>query len=139
MFIYKDVLKNNGLKNTKHRNAILDLLEKSNEPINAEEIFFQINNSTEKISLSTIYRELTMLINKGLVVKTSITGDNKAVFEFNRMEHKHHLVCTQCKTIFTVEGCPFAAYEEQLKEKMGFDISGHKLEIYGVCKACHKI
>ena len=79
-----------------------------------------------------------MLINKGIIVRINIIGDNKALFEYNRMEHKHHLVCTKCKAIITVDGCPLAKYEKLLRDEMGFNISGHKLEIYGVCKACNK-
>jgi Fur family ferric uptake transcriptional regulator len=75
-------------------------------------------------------------VSKGLVTKSNITGDNKALYEINNLDHTHHLICSGCKKMFSVDGCPLEEYEKQLMVKMDFDITGHKLEIFGVCKDC---
>ena len=86
--------------------------------------------------MSSVYRILESLVSKGLIIKSSITGDVKALFELNRSEHKHLFVCTGCKKMISVDGCPLEEYERQLRDKLGLDITGHKLEIYGYCKEC---
>ena len=133
---YKKILTCQGLKNTKHRNSILDILSKCDVPVTAEDIYLKLKNNSTSISLSTVYRTLETLCSKGLILKISISEDNKALFELNRMEHKHHIVCVGCKKMFSVDGCPLKEYEKVLQEKMGFDITGHKLEIYGYCPKC---
>lgn len=135
---YKEVLKHDGLKNTKHRNSILNIIEKSPQPVTADNIYLALMNAGESINLSSIYRILNTLAEKHLIIKSSITGENKAVFEINFYEHKHHFVCTKCKKISSVDGCPLEEYEKYLTNKMGINIQGHKLEIYGVCKNCQK-
>lgn len=133
---YGKILKREGLKNTKHRNAILEVIENSDQPITAEQIFLDLKGKKTSINLSSVYRILESLVSKGLVIKSNITGDNKASYELNRLEHKHHLICSGCKKMFSVDGCPLEEYEKQLKVKMDFDITGHKLEIFGFCKEC---
>lgn len=133
---YKDLLKREGLKNTKHRISILDEIETCEQPVSAEQIFLRLQDKHISINLSTVYRALETLVEKNIVIKSSITGDAKALFEPYQMEHKHHLVCVKCKKMFTVDGCPFEEYEKILHEKIGFDVKGHKLEIFGYCKDC---
>ena len=133
---YSNILKREGLKNTKHRNAILEVIENSIQPISAEQIFLELKEKKNAINISSVYRILESLVSKGLVIKTNITGDSRATYELNHSEHKHHLICSGCKKMFSIDGCPLEEYEKQLKDKMDFDITGHRLEIFGFCKEC---
>lgn len=133
---YKEILKKENLKNTKHRNSILEVIEDNNQPISAEAIFLKLKEISISISLSTVYRVLEVLLGKGLIIKTSVNDDNKALFEINNMEHKHHLLCVKCRKMLSVEGCPLEDYEKALEEKLGFIIKGHNLEMYGLCESC---
>ena len=68
------------------------------------------------------------------------TGDdNKTSYELNTSEHKHHLVCKQCKEVFPINDCPLCVYEQHIRDDMDFDVTEHRLEIYGYCKACKKM
>jgi Fur family ferric uptake transcriptional regulator len=133
---YGSLLKREGLKNTKHRNSIMEVIEKSTQPVSAEQIFLELKGKKTSINLSSVYRNLDSLVSKGLVVKSSISGDNKGLFELPPSEHKHHLICSCCKRMFYIDGCPLEQYEKQVRDKTGFDITGHKLEIYGLCGEC---
>jgi Fur family ferric uptake transcriptional regulator len=133
---YSELLKKEGLKNTKHRNSILEIIEKSDQPISAEQIYLTLKEKNTSINLSSVYRILDSLVAKEIVIKASILGEAKALFELNRLEHKHHLICSGCKKMFLVDGCPMDEYEKQLRNKLGFAVTGHKLEIYGICKEC---
>lgn len=136
---YKELLKREGLKNTKHRNSVLDILENSEQPVTAECIFLKLKEENVSINLSTVYRVLEKLYEKRLINKTNITDESKALYEINHMEHKHHLVCVGCKKMFSVDECPIEEYEKTLQKKLGFDITGHKLEIYGYCRDCKAV
>lgn len=135
---YSSILKRVGLKNTKHRNDILEIIDNSDQPINAEQIFFQLKNKKVDINLSSVYRILESLVSKNLLLKSNIPGASKALYELNRSEHIHYLICSSCKKMFSVAGCPIEEYEKQIASEKDFEITGHKLEIYGICKECRK-
>ena len=131
-----DSLSRSGLKRTRQRTAILNILRESEHPISAEELYFELKKGETAPNLSTIYRTLETMANKGLIVKVSLSGDSRTFFEYNRMIHKHYLVCLGCKKITAIEGCPLNAYEKSLEQKTQYTIAGHKLDIYGYCPDC---
>jgi Fur family ferric uptake transcriptional regulator len=136
---FKDVLTREGVKNTKHRNAILEILEVADTPLTAEDIFLNLKEKNVAISLSTVYRTLETLTLKGLVIKANIMDDGRARFELNLQEHKHHVVCVSCHKMVPIGDCPFEEFEKMLKEKIDFDVTGHRFEIYGFCKECKSV
>lgn len=135
---YEERLKKSGLKNTKSRRAILDILIRSNQPMAAEQIFFALKEKQIDINLSTVYRTLDSLENKDLVTKISIIDDDRMLFEYNQLGHRHYLVCLDCKKIITVHNCPLGSYEKTLENETHFNIVGHKLYLYGYCEECQK-
>jgi len=131
-------LKSSGLKTTKSRKAILDILIRSDQPIAAEQIFRTLKEEQININLSTVYRTLESLENKDLVTKISIMDDDRMLFEYNQLGHRHYLVCVTCKKIITVQNCPLGSYEKTLENETHFNIIGHKLYLYGYCESCQK-
>jgi len=125
-----------GIKNTKQRNLIFNILNQFEVPVTAEQIFLKLKEVDASINLSTVYRILDYFIYKGIALKSSVSDENKALFELNRLEHKHHIVCIECKKMFSIDECPFEDYEKKIQSKLGFDVKGHKLEIYGYCCEC---
>lgn len=136
---YKDFLVREGVKSTKHRTSIIKILKESETPLTADDIFLSLKGKNISISLSTVYRTLETLNSKDLVIKTNIFNDGMARFELNRKEHKHHVVCISCRKSVPIGDCPFEEFEKSLKEKMDFDVTGHKFEIYGFCKECKSV
>ena len=132
----KEFFSNHGIKNTKQRHIIFDILKEESLPLTAEQVFIKVKEFDPTISLSTIYRILDVFISKEMVLKSSVTEDNKTMFELNRREHKHYLVCIGCKKIMTLDNCPLEVYEKSLEQETGFQITAHRLEIYGYCPAC---
>jgi len=135
---YLEALKSSGLKNTKHRCSLLEILFNESQPLNAEEIFFRIKEKTAEINLSTVYRNLEVLVNKGLVTKLTFPGDSKSLYEYNKMGHRHYIVCISCKKIMTIEHCPLQEYELSLEKETGFQINAHKLVMFGYCPECNR-
>ncbi len=127
-----------GLKSTKSRRAILDILEQSAQPVSAEQVYLELKEKKISANLSTVYRTLDALTDKKLADKIQITGDNRTLFEYNRMVHKHYLICLNCKKITAIETCPLVDYVKALAEETDYSISGHKLDIYGYCPECRK-
>lgn len=133
---FSNNLKLNGLKSTKHRLAILDILEKNSQPVSAEQLYMEMQKRDIAINLSTVYRILDTLCAKNLVIRLNIEGDNRTLFDFNRMVHQHHLICLECKKILAINRCPLEGYEKALAKETNYAIAGHKLDIYGYCPEC---
>ena len=125
-----------GYRKTKQREAILKVLEKAEYPLTAEHIFMELKNQGINISLSTIYRNLEMLTKEGLTVKSYMMNEDKARYALP--DKKNYLVCEKCGKIVIIDNCPFDKFKEELIEVHGFDITGHSIEVYGICPECQK-
>lgn len=123
-----------GLKRTKYRTFIIAIFEKSEQPLSAEQVFLKMKAEGSSINISTVYRIISLLWSKNILVK-SVVSDT-AFFELNKNEHTHRFICSGCERMFKLEGCPFEAYQKRLEANMGFDVKGHKFEVYGLCKEC---
>ncbi|CAK7003061.1 hypothetical protein CIW83_13465 [Tissierella sp. P1] len=132
----KEIFSKHGIKNTKQRNVILDILKKTDSPITAEEIFIRSQDSNVNMNFSTVYRILNTFVLKDIAIKTSIGEDDKNLYELNMEEHSHYLICLSCKKMIKIGHCPLEEYESQIQRNTKFHIIGHKLEIHGYCPEC---
>lgn len=133
---YEERLKESGLKRTKQRTAILDIFSESDQPLPAEQIYLLLKENNISVNISTVYRTLEIMAEKGLITKISIVGDSRSLYEYNRMLHRHYLVCLGCKKIVAIHHCPLEAYEKSLAAETQYTIAGHRLDIYGYCPQC---
>lgn len=127
-------LKENGLKSTKQRAAMVSILLEAKGPMDAEGILEKMKALFTHCNLSTIYRNMETMIQLRLVTESRMGV--KAYFALNQHRHGHYVQCLSCKEVTLVEGCPFEQYEKQLEESLGFKMLGHKVELFGICKSC---
>ena len=135
-----------GIKWTKQRKDVYHVLLHAVEPLSAVQIYNHIDKTedTGNYAVSTIYRILTAFEEKGLVSKTNWMGDGTLVYELNKGGHTHYAVCLNCHKRIPLEACPFEqmhvshAHEKDSLDASGFQVTGHKLELYGYCKQCRE-
>lgn len=133
----ENILKKASLKNTKQRNSVLKIIESSKEPLTAEEIFKAMIMENYQINLSTIYRTLSLLTNKNVLLKI-LKGDGTASYELNKVSHNHYITCSICNRSALIESCPIREISESVSEKTGFKVTGHSLQLTGICSECMK-
>lgn len=128
-----------GLKWTKQRKAVYQILRTSEEPLSAIRIYNLVEQLSigEEYALSTIYRILSVFEDKGLVEKEAAMDDGTVYYSLNRGEHTHYAVCLECHKRIPLQNCPFAHMHLE-KETEDFQITGHKIEVYGYCKNCKR-
>ncbi len=127
-----------GLKFTKHRQLVLQLLQAQGGVLTAEEIYSELQAQGADINFSTVYRILESFTQKGVTEKSYLADARKYGFVLHALGHRHRLICLGCHRIVEVEYCPIASFEEQLAGKTDFSIVGHNLEWYGYCASCRK-
>jgi Fur family ferric uptake transcriptional regulator len=135
--VYENIFVKHGYKNTKPRQAISDILENTGVPVSAEDIYNSLVKKAIKINLSTVYRSLELLESFGVVNKTVIS-DGRALFELTKDHHTHQMICTKCNKMIPVELCPLTDIQKQIEKSTEFQVTGHRIEIFGICSECRK-
>ncbi len=122
------------LRNTKNRQLILEFLKQQKSPITADEIYFSLKNNSH-ISLSTIYRILSLLCEHNLVLKNS-SNNGKSYYQLNSMQHSHNLTCKLCNKVVHLPHCPMEKIEGDIGKNTNYKILSHSLEFIGICPEC---
>lgn len=118
---------------TKQRKAILKSLDEQGRPLFIEEILAYTMKEIPQINLSTIYRNIKILLEEKKVALIELPG-GKACYEIIKMEHHHYFSCDRCSKIFPIQGCP-KGLSEMLPS--GFKLLGHAITLNGFCLECH--
>jgi len=144
---WKGELGGSGYRMTKPRQAILDVLGKTKEHLSAEDIYLSTHKFYSNIGLTTVYRNLELLVDMGLVVKFEF-GHGKAKYEladpYSKKGHHHHLVCKNCSRIidysdFMKDEMQFLkSTEKGLSKNYDFQIVDHLIQFHGYCHKCRK-
>src|SRR5579862_1657013 len=127
-----------GHKLTPQRMEILRVLIAAGAPVTALAVLTRVKETYPYISLDTVYRNLSMLANTGLVNQINLQNKGTAQFEFQGEAHHHHIICLQCGKNFCVDSCPLPTTIPLPKEDQAFQVVSHAFEIYGYCSACRQ-
>lgn len=130
----QDFLTHLGIKVTKQRVAVIQILEKAKEPITAEAIYAQLEDK-ELLNYSTVYRTLNTLSEKGALIKTGDPG-GKTYFQLKGHHHSHELECLACHKHIKIDACPVDAFSRAVAKETGFMVTEHYLQIKGLCAEC---
>ncbi len=129
-------LREAGLKITLPRIKILQILENSAvRHVSAEDIYKLLLENDEEIGLATIYRVLTQFEEAGLVARHHFEGGH-SVFEIAQESHHDHLVCVKCGRVEEFSDDGIEARQEAIAERLGFELTDHQLNMYGLCADC---
>ncbi|HEY8364466.1 MAG TPA: transcriptional repressor [Haloplasmataceae bacterium] len=134
----KTLLTQSGLKKTKPRLMVLNVLKKAKEPLTVEEIYQDCHKKYPTLNLSTVYRILDTFLEKGIVLKPLIKDNTTSCYILNKHKHTHYIICQECHKMIDIEFCPFADYEKEIAKLTNFTILNHKLEFSGICPTCKK-
>jgi Fur family transcriptional regulator, peroxide stress response regulator len=132
-----EILKNTGVRMTPQRHAILSYLLDSMTHPTADEIYKALEGKFPNMSVATVYNNLRVFKEAGLVRELTY-GDASSRFDANVEEDHYHAICTECGAIRDFHFPYLRDVEESAAESVGFRVTGHRMEIYGVCEECQK-
>ncbi|MDR0270918.1 Fur family transcriptional regulator [Paenibacillus sp.] len=127
-------LKTNGVRITPQRHAILAYLMDSMSHPTAEEIYRALEPKFPSMSVATVYNNLKMLIEAGMVHELTY-GDNSSRFDANVSEH-FHVICQKCGKIEDFSYPSLQDVEHTAEKSTGFQIQSLRMELYGICSGC---
>ncbi len=134
---FKTLLKKNSLKFTIQREVILESLYNSDEHLTPEALHHLIQNKFPdlKTGIATVYRTLSLLEDSNMVTSLSFGAQGKK-YELGAKEHHDHLICTECGSITEFVDEQIEERQHAISNELGFKMSGHSMQIYGLCKNC---
>lgn len=143
----KTILKKSGLKLTKSRILILNLLVQKALPITVEDIMK--NLKSESPDKTTIYRILKQAVSKGLVneihfkdgivrYEAKILDQHDDCCHVEKSCHCHHIVCKSCGIVDHIDSHLLEDAIKKVSNKVkGFSVvDEHTLEFFGYCNSC---
>ncbi len=126
-----------GHKLTQPRSAILRALLAAEQPLSPSEIQTRGQAFCADLGLVTVYRTLEVLVQSGLARPVHLADDCHG-YALATPGHTHHVVCERCHAVVEIDGCDLGAYLERVATFTGYTITGHWLEIAGVCAECQR-
>jgi Fur family ferric uptake transcriptional regulator len=135
--IFEKIFEEHGVKHTAQREAIVREVLNTQEHISIDELLRRVRVQHPSVGYVTVYRTLRLLKEVGIADERHF-GDGKAFYEPIGEHHHDHLICTSCQRIVEFEDDEIEAMQDAVAKKHGFVISGHKMELYGLCEDCQR-
>lgn len=127
-------LRQAGYRLTQPRLAVLQVLQESGGSLNPEEIHQQGKAIYASLGLVTVYRTLEILDELGLVRR--VHSKRRCHSFASAGEERHHLLCQRCRRVIEFPCDGLGGLIESVRQQTGYTITGHLLELSGLCPAC---
>jgi Fe2+ or Zn2+ uptake regulation protein len=141
---YGQRLRQAGIKVTRIRLAILDLITQHGRHMTADEITESLRKRGVDADRVTIYRNIDRMVHEGLMIAACLPGKAMRVGVCHEpgAAHHHHIICERCGRVAETRGCPIADAEERVSREVlefpGFRLTGHIMQYVGICPDCRR-
>jgi len=126
-----------GQRVTSQRRLLLDLLRHSEGHLDADELYRLAKEREPRLSLSTVYRALSLFKELGLVEERHFAEEHHH-YEVKRKREHHHLVCLGCGKVVEFQ-YPFTKQiKESVSRRSGFEILNASVSLEGYCERCRQ-
>ena len=126
----------NGFKHSKQRDALLTLLKSVTCHPSAEWLYNELKHDFPKLSLATVYRNLSVLCAQGEAIRLDV-GDGTVRYDAHTKGH-NHFFCKVCKSLSDIGDSDAGDIDALLAERYGVSIDSHSFVFYGNCRECNK-
>lgn len=121
---------------TTQRQIILEELAKVKTHPTASELYDMVRKRLPRIGLGTVYRNLELMAENGMILKLEVGGTQKR-FDATTDTH-YHIRCSNCGKVDDVDTPVMDDLVQTAAESTSYQIIGHHVEFTGVCPACQK-
>ena len=123
--------KEKGMKMTEQRRTIARVLSSADDHPDVEEVYRRAGKMDRRISIATVYRTVR-LFEEAKIIERHDFGDGRSRYEEVPDEHHDHLIDIQSGEVIEFQNQEIEALQEEIAEKHGMKLVGHRLELYGV-------
>lgn len=122
------------IKYSRQREGILKNLQSRRDHPTADMVYESVRKEQPNISLGTVYRNLSLLAEHGLILKIS-TGVGPDHFD-GFVEPHHHFICRSCGDVLDLDYVPNENILANTSETFSGSIEGYELQFFGKCEKC---
>ncbi len=126
----KRALRREGIRITRQRLALLKVLGAAKDHPDANEIYRRTAALDATVSLSTVYRTLTVLEQLGVIHRLLFDGA-PARFEASGAPHHDHMIDVDTGNVVEFRSEKIERLQAKIAAKLGYELVHHKLELYG--------
>lgn len=127
---YESLLRDAGVRITRPRKVILKILSEQDDHPDAMAIFRRAVRLDDSISLSTVYRTMKLLEDKGAIQRHAFEG-GPSRFEPADGEHHDHLIDLDTGKVIEFHSEKIEQLQDEIAQSLGYEIVHHRLELYG--------
>ena len=121
---------------TTQRQILLEELTKVNTHPTACELYDMVRKRLPRIGLGTVYRNLELMADNGMILKLEVGGSQK---RFDAVTEPHyHIRCCKCSKVENIEVEVIKDLVDAAAKKTTYNILGHHVEFCGECPECQK-
>ena len=124
----------NNVRQSKKRDAMLALLQRTVRHPSADWVYQQMKVEFPDLSLGTVYRNLTLLAEEGEIRRLNV-GDGVDRFDGDVSPH-YHFVCQKCGQVLDLQIDGMEEIDYAASENFHGRIAGHVTYFYGLCGSC---
>lgn len=125
-----------GTRATRQRAAIEAALEREDAFLTAQELYGLLDRGETKVGLTTIYRNLQTMAERGEVDVVRRADGESMYRRCDKAEHHHHLVCRSCGFSVEIDNPDLESWATTTARRHGFTLETHDVELFGLCEAC---
>ena len=120
-----------GLKMTGQRRVIARVLSEADDHPDVEQVYRRASAIDPKISIATVYRTVKLFEEANILTKLDF-GDGRARYEEAPEEHHDHLIDMKSGKVIEFHNEEIERLQREIARRHGYDLIGHRLELYGV-------
>src|SRR6266852_1240353 len=134
-------LNGNGVRLTRQRRILLELIDKTGEHLDAERLYRMAKEKDPKLNRVTVYRTLKMLKEGGLVDELDLMhyGGDQHYYETRLKQEHAHVICLRCGKVEEFFGEPLQRLRKQIESHFGFQVLLARTEVGGYCAHCQTL
>ncbi len=123
-------------RSSKQREAVMCAVEELNDHPTADMIFLKVRQSNPSVSLSTVYRNLGVLVEEGDLIAVKGPG-SEVHYDYNVSNHCH-IQCRICGKVSDIDFKPVEYVSMLPEQASGFHVDGVSVTFTGKCSQCLK-
>ncbi len=120
-----------GLRMTGQRRVIAQVLSGAHDHPDVEEVHRRAAKVDDRISLSTVYRTIKLLSERGILERHDF-GAGRSRYEQASREHHDHLIDIETGKVIEFKNEEIERLQNLIAKELGFRLVGHRLELFGV-------
>jgi Fur family transcriptional regulator, ferric uptake regulator len=131
-------LREHGLRLTRQRRVIADVLQEAGEHLDAPEVLRRAQKQMPGLHLATVYRALESLKKLGIIDELDLMHVNGHGHYYEARTNKDHMhfTCQRCRAVFEIQDELFEKLKGQISARHGFTLRVARLELGGLCGDC---